>query len=121
MRSAVRFAVAWLAVWCQVIVVAMMPAGMLAARLDPLGEVPICHAEADGGRPQPAPPTHAGHDCLACIICQSHGQSIALLSPTLTLPQDDVVVIAPFAAAQPRAPPPVATIAAQPRGPPSLI
>jgi hypothetical protein len=120
MKSAVSFTVCWLAAWCQIIVLAAMPLGPLAAGLDPLGSVPICHADADDGRPQPPPPIHGGHDCVLCVVCQSHGGSIALLAPQSALPRQHVLAVVRFAVAQPRAPPPAAIIAAQPRGPPSL-
>ncbi|HME28154.1 MAG TPA: hypothetical protein VKI44_43690 [Acetobacteraceae bacterium] len=98
-----------------------MPFGPLAAGLDPLGNVPICHADADGGQPPPAPPTHGGHDCVLCMVCHSHGGSIGLLSPTPALPRQHAVAVVRFNTAQPRAPPPTPTIAALPRGPPPLI
>jgi hypothetical protein len=120
MRTTVRFAFCWLAAWCQIIAVAAMPFGSLAASLDPLGGLPICHTDADGGQPQ-SPPPHGGHDCVLCAVCQSHGGSITLLSPLSALPQQHVLAVVRFVVAQPRAPPPVAIIAAQPRGPPSLI
>jgi hypothetical protein len=119
MRVAVRFAVVWLAAWCQVIVVAMTPLGLLAAAANPLHNAPICHADDEA--PTPPQPTHANHACVLCTVCQSHGWGIALLSPPPTLPARKVVVVARFDTALPRAPPPLPTIIPQPRGPPSLI
>jgi hypothetical protein len=121
MKSAVRFAVCWLAAWCQIVAVAAMPLGPLAAGLDSLGGVPLCHTDADGGQPQPPPPIHGAHDCVLCVVCQSHGGSIALLSAQSALPLQHVIAAMRFAVVQPRAPPPAGIIAAQPRGPPSLI
>lgn len=120
MKSAVRFAVTLLAAWCQIIVVAALPLAPLAAGLDPLGNVPICHADADGGQPPPAPPAHGGHDCVLCVLCVSHALPLALLSPTPTLPDRHSVAPVRLDAAQPRAPPLRLMAAAQPRGPPSL-
>ena len=121
MRSALRFTVTWLAAWCQVIAVAAMPFGPIAVGLDPLGNVPICHADADGGQLPPAPPTHGGYDCVLCVLCVSHASPLALLSPTPTLPDRHSVTVARLDAAQPRAPPARLVVAAQARGPPSLI
>jgi hypothetical protein len=121
MKSAVRFTVIWLAAWCQVIAVAAVPFGTLVAGLDPLGNPPICHASADAGPPAPAPPARDGHDCVLCLVCQSHGGSVAMLAPPPMPMQRHAVAIARLDVAQPRAPPPATPIAAQPRGPPSPI
>jgi hypothetical protein len=121
MKSAVRFTVTWLAAWCQVITIALMPLGPLAASIDPLPNVPICHVDADAGRPAPAPPTHRGHDCALCVLCVSHTVSMALLASASALPDRHAVAIVRLDAAQPRAPPVRLVAAAQPRGPPSLI
>jgi hypothetical protein len=120
MQPVVRFAVTWLAAWCQVILVATMPLGPLATGLGPLGDVPICHADADTGQPNPPQP-HPGHDCVLCAVCQLHGGSIALLALASVPTQRQAVSVARFEIAQPRAPPASLNIAAQPRGPPSLI
>ena len=119
--SAVRFAVMWLAAWCQIFTVATMPLETFAAGLDPLGSVPICHADAGNQQPSPSVPSHTGHECVLCMLCQSHSGSIALLPPTPVPVLRRAVALARFDIAQPRAPPPSPTIAAQPRGPPSLI
>jgi hypothetical protein len=122
MKSAVRFTVIWLAAWCQIIAVAAMPLGPLVAGLDPLGDAPICHTDADDGQtPPPVPPIHGGHDCVLCVVCQSHGGPIVLLAPMPVLPRQHVVAVVRFVTAQPRAPPATPTFAAQPRGPPILI
>jgi hypothetical protein len=121
MKSAVRFTVTWLAAWCQVIAVALMPLGPLAASLDPLANAPICHVDADAGQPAPAPPTHGGHDCALCVLCVSHALPMALLASAAALPDRHAVATVRLDAAQPRAPPVRLVAAAQPRGPPSLI
>jgi hypothetical protein len=122
-RSAIRFAVTWLAVWCQVFVVATMPFVPLAMAADPLGDIPICHAADPGeaGRPSPSP-KHDQHDCALCVMCcQMHAPPVSLLPPTSTLPVQQAVAIIRHYAAQPRAPPIPTILAARPRGPPSLI
>jgi hypothetical protein len=121
MKSAVRFTVTWLAAWCQIIAVAAMPLGPLAAGLDPLAEVPICHADADGGQPRPSAPIRGRHDCAQCVLCVSHALPLALLSPLPALPDRRADLIVRLEAAQPRGPPVRLVAAAQPRGPPSLI
>jgi hypothetical protein len=121
MQSVIRFAVTWLAAWCQVVGVATMPLGPLVAGLGPLGDVPICHADADNGQPNLPQPPHPGHACVLCTVCQSHGGSIALLAPASAVAHCRAVSVVRFVIAQPRAPPPPLRIAAQPRGPPSLI
>jgi hypothetical protein len=121
MKSAVRFVVTWLAAWCQVITVALVPLGPLATSLDPLANAPICHVDTDRGQPADAPPIHGGHDCTLCVLCVSHALQSALLSPTPGLPDPHSVVTVRRDAAQPRAPPVRSVAAAQPRGPPSLI
>ena len=116
-----RFAVAWLAAWCQVIVVAAMPLGSFARGLDPLGSVPICHAKTDNGQTPPSQPTHGDDQCVLCAICQSQGVSAILISSASVPTTRQFVVLVRFSDAQPRAPPPWPAIAAQPHGPPSLI
>jgi hypothetical protein len=120
MKSAVRFAVTWLAAWCQVVVVATMPLGPFVGDLNPFGSVPICHAGADDSQPTPSQPSHTGHDCVLCVVCQSHGEPLALIPPDPVLARHPAVSPAHFAIAQPRAPPPLTSLAARPRGPPSL-
>jgi hypothetical protein len=114
---------AWLAMWCQIVLVAAMPLGPLAVAIDPLGNVPICHAEADGGAGQPVPqqPGHANHDCVLCTLCQAQAWPVAVLSSPPALPEQQAVAIVRLDAARPRAPPLHLTFAAQPRGPPPLI
>lgn len=51
MKSAVSFALAWLAAWCQVVLVATMSWGALV-NYSATDGVPICHADA--AQPQPA-------------------------------------------------------------------
>lgn len=119
--SAVRFAVVWLAAWCQIFMVATMPLETLAVGTDALGSVPICHADVDSPQPSPSVPSHTSHDCVLCVVCQSHSGSIALLPRTPLPAPRRTVALARFDVAQPRAPPPSPKIAAQPRGPPSLI
>ena len=121
MMSAVRFAIVWLAAWCQIFMVATMPLETFAAGAVSLGSLPICHADADNRQPSPSVPSHTSHDCVLCVVCQSHSGSIALLPPTPVPALRRAVAPARFDIAQPRAPPPSPTIAAQPRGPPSLI
>jgi hypothetical protein len=121
MNSVVRFTVMWLAAWCQVLVVAMMPFAPLAMAAGPLGDAPICHAPdpADSGQQTPSP-EHGQHDCALCVMCaQIHAPAAVLLSPTPALPKGQTVAIIRHHTAQPRAPPAPIAVAAQPRGPPS--
>jgi hypothetical protein len=120
MKSAVAFAVAWVAAWCQVVLVATMSWSALAAGLDPLGDVPICHADAQQGQ-GPSQPTNDGHDCVLCAICQAHGPSAVAPASAATVPNRRTAALVDFDLPQQRAPPPLQLIAAQPRGPPSPI
>jgi hypothetical protein len=116
----IRFALTWLAAWCQVIAIAALPLGWPAVAVDPLGNAPICHADADGEQPT-APPAHLGHDCVLCVICQSHAATLAILAPTPAIPHRQVIALGRWRGPQPRAPPRLVSGAAQPRGPPSLV
>jgi hypothetical protein len=120
MKSAVAFALAWVAAWCQVVLVATMSWNALATSLDPLGDVPICHADAQQGQ-EPSQPTGDSHDCVLCAICQSHGPSAVVPASVLATLEQRPVTLVHFALPQQRAPPPLQLIAAQPRGPPSPI
>ena len=66
MKSAIRFAVAWLAAWCQVIMVAAMPLG-------PLARASIRWAARPSAMPRPIWTSSAlaadapGHDCACCV------------------------------------------------------
>jgi hypothetical protein len=117
MKLTARFAVTWLAAWLQVIALAVMPLGPLAGSFDPLGAVPICHADVDG-KQAPAPPQHGAHDCVLCAVCQAHGGSVMLLSSASALPGRQFIALPRSSPVQPRAPPSLNAIAAQPRGPP---
>jgi Protein of unknown function (DUF2946) len=117
--SAIRLAVAWLAAWCQVLVVAVMPFGPMAQLAGGLERVPICHA--DNEQPDAPQPAHADHDCVLCAMCQLDSGPLVLLPQTTTLAARQNVAVVRFGAASIRAPPPQFSIAAQPRGPPSLI
>jgi hypothetical protein len=121
MRSAFAFAMAWLAAWCQVVLVVTMSWGALAAGLGALDGTPICHADAEQGQPQPAQPAHGAHDCVLCAVCQSHGAFVVVPASAATPRSRNAVALTHFVVAQPRAPPLRQPIAAQPRGPPSLI
>src|SRR5579883_2855622 len=121
MRFAVRFALLWLAAWCQVIAVVAMPLGPVVLGGEPLDGVPICHAEAGHGQQAPPRPSHTGHDCLLCTVCQTHTGSVALLPPTSALPLRQSVAVHVPDAPRARAPPYRTPSAAQPRGPPALI
>jgi len=65
MKSVVAFALSWVAAWCQVVVVATMPWSALAPSLDPLADVPICHADAQQGQQPP----HNGRQSRLCPLC----------------------------------------------------
>jgi len=121
MKSALQFVAAWIAVWCQVVVVAALPLEPPAGRANTIVQAPICQFHAQQGQPAPAQPAHTGHDCAFCVMCQTHAGTIALPATTPTLLPRQVVVAVRFADAQPRAPPPSPAVAAQPRGPPTLI
>jgi hypothetical protein len=102
-----------------VIVVAAMPLGTVAASIDPFS-APICHVDA-GDQQTPPQPAHDTHDCVLCVICQSHGAPVLLPLPAVAIPAPASAALVRFTFAQPRAPPAFPAIAAQPRGPPSLI
>jgi hypothetical protein len=120
MKSAVSFALAWLAAWCQVVLVATMSWSALANAAS-VDVVPICHTDAEPGQPQPTQPAHHGHDCVLCAICQSHGALVVLPANAATPASRNAASLAHFSTPQPRAPPLFKPLAAQPRGPPPLI
>jgi hypothetical protein len=122
MISAIRFTASWLAAWCQVLLVALMPVGPMAFATDPLGETPICHVDTTGntGHQTPLPPGHHQHDRVLCYVCQAHGWAAALISPPTVPPTLEVVAGTEHFIYQARGPPFRAVLAAQPRGPPSL-
>jgi len=120
MKSAVAFALAWVAAWCQVVLVTTMSWSALAISLDPLGDAPICHADAQQEQP-PSQPTNNGHDCVLCAICQTHSPVAAIPTSAPTVSHQRAAALTLFVLPQQRAPPPPQLIAAQPRGPPSLI
>ncbi|HEY7580711.1 MAG TPA: hypothetical protein VH855_24225 [Acetobacteraceae bacterium] len=120
MKSAVAFAMAWLAAWCQVALVATMSWGAVGAGPGVPDGTPICHADVEQGQPQPAQPVHHGHDCVLCTICQFHGGFVVVPASAVTPNSRNAITLANFAMAQPRAPPLSPPIAAQPRGPPFL-
>ena len=70
-------------------------ARMAAARLDPLGNAPICSVGPDAGRPSPDP-RHEGHCQAACLVC-SAASAVAILStpPVAAIPTDDVLASLP--------------------------
>jgi hypothetical protein len=112
----IGLAASLLAVWCQIVLLATISFMPLAMTADPLGNVPICHAQ-DGPQSTPGQPIH---DCALCAICLAHALPMAIVSPTPTLPARQAVADVRLAAAHPRAPPFRLVAAAQPRGPPSL-
>ena len=125
LKPAIGFAASFFAVCCQILLLVALPLAPLASGADPLGNVPICHAE-DGTQPaQHAPtqqaPGQPAHDCAQCVLCLAHALPSALLSAAPALPERALVAIARHGVAQPRAPPVRPAAAAQPRGPPSLI
>jgi DUF2946 family protein len=120
MKSAVAFALAWVAAWCQVVLVVTMSWSALAASLNPLGGAPICHADAGQGQ-QPSHSTDDGHDCVLCAICQSHGLTAVVPTPALVTAAPHAVARLHLALPQQRAPPLPYLIAARPRGPPFPI
>jgi hypothetical protein len=124
-KSAIGFAASLAAVCCQIFLLATIALAPLSVAANPLGHVPICHAD-DGTQPgqsTPNRPAHdPAHDCALCVLCLSHASPLAMLSPPpVALPARHVIAIARPVAAQPRAPPVRLVASAQPRGPPSLI
>jgi hypothetical protein len=109
-----------LAVWCQIILLATISLSPQAVAADPLGSVPICHAEG-GTQPAQDTPGQPTHNCALCAVCLAHAVPVAILSPTPALPERQFVAAVRLRSAQPRAPPVTLRAAAQPRGPPSLI
>jgi hypothetical protein len=121
MKSALQFVAAWIAVWCQVVVVAALPLDPPAARANTIVQAPICQFHAGKGQPAPARPADSGHDCAFCVMCQTPTGTIAAPATNEAPAPSQVVAVVRFAVAQPRAPPPFPAVAAQPRGPPTLI
>ena len=104
-ESALRFAVVWLAAWCQVCRGRPDAAGTAGRGVDPLGSVPICHAEPGKTATALRRNRHTGHDCALCVLCcQTHSRMRAAHSPTPRLPSSPHSRIRRHAA-QPRAPP----------------
>jgi hypothetical protein len=94
----------------------------LAVNANPLGGMPICHADGgDGGQPAQQSPGQSGHDCVLCAICLAHASPAAMLAQTPTPLAPRQVATLRHAAYHSRAPPVHEVAAAQPRGPPSLI
>jgi hypothetical protein len=116
----IGFAASLLAVWCQILLLAMISLAPLGVGADPLGDVPICHADQGSQHPQQAPGHHT-HDCALCILCLSHALPMALLTSAPALPARQSIVMVRLDSVQPRAPPLRPIDAAQPRGPPALI
>jgi hypothetical protein len=120
LKPAIGFAASLLAAWCQILLLATIALAPLRIGADPVGNVPICHAD-EGTQPAQQKPGHPAHNCNLCVLCVSHALPLALLSPTQALPDRYSVAAVRLDAAQPRAPPVRLLAAAQPRGPPSLI
>jgi hypothetical protein len=119
-KSAIGFVAALFAVWCQIVLVAAISLALLPVAANPLGGIPICHAD-DGSQPADHAPGHPAHDCALCVLCVAHAVPLAVLVPSSpALPKRHFVAVARPVAAQPRAPPLRLIAAAQPRGPPSL-
>jgi hypothetical protein len=119
LKPAAGFAASFLAVWCQILLLATISLAPLDVSAGPVGSVPICHAD-DGTQPAQQKPDRPAHDCALCVICLSHAWPVAILAPTPQLPERQSVLPVRCAAAYPRAPPVRLVAAAQPRGPPPL-
>lgn len=96
-------------------------AGLLGAGLGlVLGEVPICHAGADGtSRPeQPGHPGNPAHDCALCAVCQA--AAVPALLPGAAIVTAPGPLRPRAAALRPPStgPPQPERYAAPPRGPP---
>jgi hypothetical protein len=119
-KSTIGFVAALFAVWCQIVLVAAISLAPLPVVANPLGGIPICHAD-DGSQPADRAPGHPAHDCAMCVLCVAHAVPLAVLLPlSPLLPERLFVAVARLVAVQPRAPPLRLVAAAQPRGPPSL-
>jgi len=118
LKPTIGFGASLLAVWCQILLLASISLAPLAVDADPVGNVPICHAE-DETQPAQQKPGHPAHDCALCVLCLPHASPLAILSPTPALPERRSVAATRLDAAHPRAPPVHLISAAQPRGPPS--
>ena len=118
MRSPFRFVAAWIAAWCQVVVVAALPLAAAATRT--IAQAPICQFHGEKEQPAPAQPSHSGHDCAFCVMCQTPAGTTALVATVPTVAPRQTVATVRFSDAQPRAPPASPIFAAHPRGPPAL-
>lgn len=122
LQSAIGFAASLLAVWCQIVLLATISLVPLTAASDPLGSIPICHADADEEtRPAQQTPDHRTHDCALCAICLAHALPLAIVAPLPALPVRQSIAAVRLDAARARAPPVRLVAAAQPRGPPSSL
>jgi hypothetical protein len=120
MRSPLRFIAAWIAAWCQVVVVAALPLAAPATVAQTLAQAPICQFHGQKEAPAPAQPSHGNHDCAFCVMCQTPAGVTVLPAAGPTVAPRQTVALVRFSDAQPRAPPTPPVIAAQPRGPPAL-
>jgi len=120
MRSPLRFAAAWIAAWCQVVVVAALPLAAPVTAARTIAQAPICQYHGQKEQPAPAQPSHNSHDCAFCVMCQTPAGTTALVATGPTVAPRQTVATIRFSDAQPRAPPASPIFAAQPRGPPAL-
>ena len=114
------FAASLLAVWCQILLLATISLTPLSRGVDPIGYVPVCHADDDDTQPAQPAPKEPAHDCALCVVCLTQTPPQAILAPGPTLPARRIIVIAWLDSVQARAPPFRRIIAARPRGPPAL-
>jgi hypothetical protein len=91
-------------------------------RADPLGSIPICHADPSGeANPDPAQPAGHSGDCTLCVVC--HALAGPAVLPAPAMPPFAAEVVRPVRSVLPpsRAPPAAPRLAATyPTGPPRL-
>jgi hypothetical protein len=86
LKPTIGFAASLLAVCCQILLLGTISLAPLASGADPMGTVPICHAD-DVTQPAQQKPRHPARDCALCVLCLSHTSPLAILSPPPVLPE----------------------------------
>ena len=114
----VGLAASLFAVWFQILLLATISLAPIG--IDPVGNVPICHAD-DDGQPARHTPDQPRHECALCVTCLAHASLLAIVTSGIAFPDRPVIVVRKLTVVYARAPPVRSIAAAQPRAPPALI